>query len=805
MRSCACVFRCFVCVARVVVIRVVMSASAGALRVPLVVRLCALAVLAAVCCVTSVVGHYGGDYPLPPGAAATGFAIPRSTAQFDCAGILQTYWDDVYGKDPGGEKSGMLGVAIATDGHTTRAYWARSGTGDEPAHPPADVAGAAAGWNWVKENNNLAAARAAVGQFSAPRRCFGAPNGDWKTAGPQCTQAPLRKIERSFTPGPRKEAELGMPAGSCALAQLVTHLAAAHTILCAAELTPNAGGWAGWQSLASVGTSRRYDQGEIVSSCVTCQNIVPLMVAGGHCPLRDALDADVVVIANGKTGAECPKKLLDGDSCQITCDQGYETEGKATTCTGNTLVVQTCRSKCKLQTKWPDGSNPLYAGADACTADTRIAPGASCTFECKQGYTKSPDTITCNVQGKISAPQKCTSKCAALVAPKNAAVPKGVDPSVCKAEQVLAPGASCSFQCARGFELTDSKSLMQCSALGVVSGSQSCQSKCVVPAADKLANIDATFTGGPACKFGHRMAPNSACNLKCKDGYAPDSKTSTCDADGTITMQACVKVCTVDALPQHADPGFSGVSGSQRCKPGFPIAAGASCKFACKAPFTLSDNWSTCNDAGTQFTSQRCLGCVLPVLHPTVQTAQVACQAGKPLAINTACTYTCAPGYGPIPGVSLTVTCDGQGNLSAAPQCQSLCPVMAAPANVGAVAAVNPCGVGTRLPPGGSCAFTCAPNYVPSSPLTTCDAGGHLTPQTCTHWLSKKVSENKGKVVLAAATAVTACVGIGCAVLMGHEPTEPASDADRSVQAVAAVAGHQRLRHRISRDVLQPE
>ena len=367
-----------------------------------------------------------------------------------------------------------------------------------------------------------------------------------------------------------------MKAGVCALTVLVDLVRQMPNFVrfgCAAEVTIGNNGWTGGKTLA--GGNRDYTYLEVVSSCVTCQQVVPMLL-GATCP--------VPVLLAGQTRGDCPTggvRLQDGDTCKLGCSDaaGYEVDpahaNAVTGCLNGQIVPNQnayCRSKCIVGAR-PTGAVNIPTG---CQPGNRLAPNAGCSFTCDAnvGLTVNRPQSTCTAAGVF---QSQTCQCTVPSAPSRAKVSQ----STCKPGHALAIGDSCYFRCQDGW---GSRSQTECTEQGL-GPAQTCVRTCAVvkkPLPYKL--LDANDQS--QCKAGSKIWSDRPCSFRCPADHRLSSLTSTCDpATGEIAYQRCIGECQLGNAPENSVGGGT-------C--GGTLDEGATCTYACHEDYTLSAPRSTC-------------------------------------------------------------------------------------------------------------------------------------------------------------------------------------------------------------------
>ena len=85
----------------------------------------------------------------------------------------------------------------------------------------------------------------------------------------------------------------------------------------------------------------------LLVSCVTCQHAVPFLL-GATCRLRDAGDAELQggLPQGATTVGDCPRTMMDGDTCQITCPPTHFAN-RPLVCANGQLAMPACLPKLK--------------------------------------------------------------------------------------------------------------------------------------------------------------------------------------------------------------------------------------------------------------------------------------------------------------------------------------------------------------------------------------------------------------------------------------------------------------------------
>eukprot|EP00049_Salpingoeca_infusionum_P011669 m.203771 g.203771 ORF g.203771 m.203771 type:complete len:1062 (-) comp14997_c0_seq1:400-3585(-) len=248
-----------------------------------------------------------------------------------------------------------------------------------------------------------------------------------------------------------------------------------------------------------------------------------------HTSVDIPLNPDAPVICSSPPsvahGTACSSSDSSVQSCDVTCDSGYEL-------TSNTLACETSGSftgsaTCEAVTCTRD---PTITHGTTCTTATFDAP--SCEVTCDAGYEVDFNSLQCTASGSFSGAAACTA-IACDTAPD---VGNGTS---CAG---IVYGESCSVSCNDGFELTSNT--LECQTDGSFTGEATCS------------NVDACENFSDACDVNAvgcedvDGGPNSAEGITCggcTTGYEGDGFTCT-DIDG----------CAVD--PCHSNATCTDVS-----------------------------------------------------------------------------------------------------------------------------------------------------------------------------------------------------------------------------------------------------
>ncbi|XP_065905187.1 sushi, von Willebrand factor type A, EGF and pentraxin domain-containing protein 1-like [Dysidea avara] len=355
-------------------------------------------------------------------------------------------------------------------------------------------------------------------------------------------------------------------------------------------------------------------------------------VPGRVCPSLKAPENGIIDCSLGGDGA-----ATNGDTCTITCNDGYTLRGDAT---------RTCRTNRRIRWLGDDAHcmkvagtscDPLSApdnGMIDCSLGGDGVPtaGDTCRFTCNDGFEISGSQARrCRIRnnrGRWTGNQatcNMVTTCPVLSAPDNGQIScsPGND----------SPGDTCTFTCDDGFEISGTQS-RTCQDNGTWNGVDDtlCTITCPV--------LSAPDNGQISCSP-RNDSPGDTCTFTCDDGFEiSGTQSRTCQDDGTWNGVDDT-VCTVTTCPVLSAPDDGQIS----CSPGND-SPGDTCTFTCDDGFEISGTQSrTCQDDGnwngvddTLCTVTTCLVLSAP------DNGQISCSPGNDSPGDT-CTFTCDDGF----------------------------------------------------------------------------------------------------------------------------------------------------------------
>ncbi|CAK8686175.1 unnamed protein product [Clavelina lepadiformis] len=301
--------------------------------------------------------------------------------------------------------------------------------------------------------------------------------------------------------------------------------------------------------------------------------------------------------------ALCREEVEIGDSCTVTCLQGYEFFSGATSKVLECLEhgkwsimdVLCSKRKCNALTL---PTNAAVSDPDCQNSNQTAWSSASCEVTCNAGVYQliepgNTGTLRCLGNGVWSeAMPQCLDYCSALTAPADGAI----QPSVrCTAAESSKHGDVCRFSCSALHSLSGSEYLncqngtwnTTAPTCSLITGSNTCTAPSA-PNYGRVVPISCSFNGA---------SENETCSIECVLGFAVvplRDVTSVCRADGTWSspFPTCKKLC-----PNIDAPAYSSVQ-PERCRSGDNIP-GDECLVVCDKLYALDDAAVlTCEDNG---------------------------------------------------------------------------------------------------------------------------------------------------------------------------------------------------------------
>ena len=452
---------------------------------------------------------------------------------------------------------------------------------------------------------------------------------------------------------------------------------------------------------------------------------------------------EVQPIANGTV--DCPDSLYHGQSCDVTCDAGFERDGGLIRCDAGVLTSPVCRRKtCAPLSE----HNAPEHGTLGCEEGRRLEHDE--TFEpiCDAGYTLS-EPIRC-VDGVLSLAECQPNECDVSQANvENGSVSCGYG------TDWLDHGQQCHVECDDGYELvgdltcdagkwthpicrhmvcasiTDNTHAIENGKSGACENvtlkhGEKCNPLCDVgySLARPFSCVDGKLTSA-TCEMKHcnlsdksigaryvdlgdcetQMSHSASCNPTCDDGYSLSSPLQCWD--GRLIKGDCSPHSCFVTLPEHADEGTCDTE---------TIGHGESCKPSCDPGYTLQGE-TTCSYGVLQ--SATCQPSTCELANASISCHGDSGDCPKTLQHGQSCQPTCEAGYTP---TSLLVC--NKGTFVSPVDCQpNSCDASLAPAN-GTIGDCTP-----YLPSGKYCLPQCNDGFELTN-YTSCKFG-ILEPSKC--------------------------------------------------------------------------
>ena len=395
-------------------------------------------------------------------------------------------------------------------------------------------------------------------------------------------------------------------------------------------------------------------------------------------------------VVNGTV--DCPESLLHGQSCDVTCDTGYERDGGLVRCDAGVLTSPVCRRK--VCAPLAEHNAPAH-GALGCGLGRRLEHDETFEPTCDAGYTLS-EPIRC-VDGALSLAECRPNECdvsQATVDNGSVSCDDVVDASW------VEHGQQCHVECNDGYELVGE---LTCNA-GQWTRPICRHMVCAVLSDDTHA-IENGRSG--ACE-NVTLKHGEQCNPACDVGYRLVRPFSC--ADGTLTSAACeVKQCTLsdETMDEHyLDLGDCDAQ----------MSHSASCNPTCERGYSLASPLQ-CWDG--RLVKGDCVPNACVVSIP--ENASAGTCSAETLGHGESCRPTCDPGY----------TLHGEtecayGKLTSATCKPSACELDST--SISCHGDVGDCP--STLQHGQSCQPTCNAGYTPTGSLL-CNKGAFVAPVDC--------------------------------------------------------------------------
>lgn len=154
-----------------------------------------------------------------------------------------------------------------------------------------------------------------------------------------------------------------------------------------------------------------------------------------------------------------------------------------------------------------------YAMSVSCVEGPLVESGAACTASCQAGYSSSVPQLLCN--SGILTPLQFACAEDPCMAPSNVTFAS----SSCLEGDTMAPGGSCTTQCAAGY--TPSISRLSCSRGRLSPSSFICnEAECESP--------EVIYGASPSCSGLPRVKSRESCSPQCQDGYVASQSLLQC-------------------------------------------------------------------------------------------------------------------------------------------------------------------------------------------------------------------------------------------------------------------------------------
>ena len=440
----------------------------------------------------------------------------------------------------------------------------------------------------------------------------------------------------------------------------------------------------------------------------------------------------------GGSYATCTTDIPSGETCPLTCANGYAHAGTDPTCLDGAFTgAATCTPATCAALETPLISSDCGTGA---TGDT-------CTVQCAAGAHRSDGGSGTSVSATCTGVAPGTSEwtyptftCTADPCPSAPPAPVGGSYPTCTTD--IPSGQVCALSCANGYTHVGTDPTCQSGAF--VGGSATCEPASCAPltAPPSISSDCGTANTGGTCTV------QCAAGMQRNDGGVETSVTATCT--GTAPGAATWTYPTFTCAPPPCTTAPAAVTGgSYPGCPTTPIASGQTCTLACADGYTHSGTDPTCQSGSFTGVATCEPATCAPLAEPNVTSDCATAATGS------SCTLHCAPGYhrsdGGV-GTSVTGTCTGSApGVSSWTHPTFTCepdPCTAAPAAPvgGSYPSCTP-----PVPSGQQCPLACAAGYTNSGGTdASCFLGAYIAgtatcvPATCSPLAEQYVSSNCG-------------------------------------------------------------
>ncbi|XP_063796360.1 E-selectin-like isoform X2 [Pseudophryne corroboree] len=389
--------------------------------------------------------------------------------------------------------------------------------------------------------------------------------------------------------------------------------------------------------------------------------------------------------------------LPDKSTCSFSCNEGFTLAGSPSVICVTPGQWTEEFPKCDaIQCEHPEKPNN---GAMNCSSNGEMLTHKStCNFSCDEGYAMvgSPSTL-CSTSGHWTekSPICKAIKCKRPEEPLNGTM------SCASSGDMLVHRSICNFNCAEGFRLIGSSSIL-CAAPGQWTGEIP---KCE---AVQCASLVTPENGVMECQDGSRY--NATCAFSCGEGFEMvGSCKLQCLLSGewTSSVPICQAIqCAAVIAPEN---------GQMECQDASNY--NSQCSFSCLEGFRLiGSSVVTClssgkwNAAVPKCEAVQCASLVTP------ENGVMDCQDGS--RYNAMCTFSCGEGFEMVGSSKLQCLLSGEWT-SSVPKCQAIqCAAVIAPEN-GQMECQDASNYNSQ------CSFSCSEGYrLIGSSVVTCLSSG---------------------------------------------------------------------------------
>eukprot|EP00439_Symbiodinium_sp_Y106_P015182 s1366_g2.t1 len=398
------------------------------------------------------------------------------------------------------------------------------------------------------------------------------------------------------------------------------------------------------------------------------------------------------------------RTLQSGSLCTTQCADGYTPSVASLSCSLGKLSPRTFSCN-PLPCNTPRVDNRQGNGCKGKRGNT-IDSGATCTPQCRAGFTPSESELRCSATVLTPATFACNPNPCAIPT-VNKALGNGCNGV---SGGMIDSGSKCQAACMPGY--TPSVAELSCFASVFTPASFTCRpDSCTFPSVQYKSGSGCVGVGGTT------MSSGATCTTQCASGYTPDVGELKCFA-GVFTPSSFECLPSPCNLPSVANSQGNGCKG----KVGTVMASGGVCKTDCLPGFEPSVAQLQCTAGRLSPTSFSCdeLRCRAPT--GLANAPSVGCAEGSRVRGGASCTPRCNAGYTPTvaslackQGVfdPTTYACQPQG-----------CSIP------GVANAKNPrCAEGNNIAHGQRCSPECNDGFVASQSALSCMAGS-LTPSS---------------------------------------------------------------------------